>query len=382
MNRRLPRLITSTALCAALAFTVAGCGSDDGTGGTGAAPDASSEAAPGAADAEAFLEENSDNPTSIGLDTPLPAAPETDKSLVALKFATGLGTRGDTAQQAAAEALGWDYSSIDAGQTPASAASAFEAAIAQKPDGILFGGFPAALFAKQIADAKAAGIVVVSTGTGDQSVDGVVADLAGAEQQKLFGKLAAAYFVTEAGSEGRAAVFNFQGFPISDLFSEAFVAQVEEWCPTCTAEIVQQQLADVGTKTPANVVGYLQREPETKYAVFASGDLSSGVTPALRTAGLQGINVLGIVPTEANLAALEAGSEAAWVGFPADVIGWRAIDIFARAFQDADVEAAAEVPLPLQMITKDNVGEILTDDGYYVGVEDYQDQFQKLWQTS
>ena len=144
---------------------------------------------------------------------------------------------------------------------------------------------------------------------------------------------------------------------------------------------MQQQLADVGTKTPSNVVGYLQRKPATKWAVFASGDLSTGVTPALKTAGLQGINVIGIVPTEANLAALKSGTETAWVGYPVDILGWRMMDTLARSFEKADAAAAVNVPLPLQMVTRDNVSSVVSNNGYYTGVANYQDQYKTLWQA-
>lgn len=336
---------------------------------------------PGMRAASAYLDEHVENPSSIGLSAPLRAKSQTGKSVIYLKFPTGVSTRSDDAQRAAAEVLGWDYSNVDAGGTPASAVSAFEAALAKKPDAIIFGGYPAATFTKQIEQAKAEGITVVSSATGDGAVDGVLADLGGGAQQELFGRLTAAYFVTHAGADGEVAAFNFKGFPISDLFTNSFVSAVEEWCPTCKSEIVDQQLADVGTKTPTNVVGYVQRNPSTKWAVFASGDMSQGVGAALKAAGLSGINILGESPTEANLANLKAGAETAWVGYPVDILSWRTMDILARNFEGSDVATVANAPLPLQMLTKDNVSTAVSDNGFYTGVENYQDQFKKLWQV-
>ncbi len=385
MNRRLHRPVGTTALLAALALTATACSSDaDGAGGSGSNSGASVAAAadPGVKAAQAHLDEHLANPKSIGLDTPLPSKPETGKSVINLKVPIGLATRIDEAQKAAATSLGWDYSNVDAGFTPASAASAFEAAIAKKPDAIIFGGFPAAVFTKQIAQAKAAGVAVVSGGTGDPAVDGVLADIAGASQQQLYGKLSAAYFVSKAGPASEAAAFNFKGFPISDLFTNSFVASVKEFCPTCKTEIVQQQLSDIGTKIPANAVGFFQRKPDVKWAVFASGDMATGVVPALKTAGVQGVNIIGITPAEANLAALKSGTETAWVGYPLDILGWRLMDTLARVFTNADAAAAAKVTLPLQMVTQDNVGSAVTDNGYYTGVDGYQNQFKSLWKVS
>lgn len=336
----------------------------------------------GAKAAEAFLAEYTANPTSIGLDLPLKARPEAGKSIVYLLTPPAVSQRSAMANQAAAEALGWTYSNVDAGLTPASAVSAFEAAIAKKPDAIMYGGYPAAVFAKQIQQAKDAGITVVSNATGDGKVDGVLADLGGADTEALYGKLAAAYFVAHAGSKGEAAVFNVSALPILTLFSESFVESVKEWCPTCKTKIVDQQLTDFGTKAPANVVTYLQRNPSTKWTVFSNGDLAQGVNAAMKTAGLNDVNILGEVPTAANLAGIESGSETAWVGYPVDILAWRMMDTLARHFEGSDLDAALAVPLPLQLITKDNATSIVKDDaGYYTAVDDFQEQFTKLWQV-
>ena len=344
--------------------------------------DSSSAPNPGAADARAFLDDYLENPTSIGLETALSAAPDSDRSIIYLLSPGPVAEVASNALATASAEVGWDYSAIAAGATPASAASAFEAAIARGPDAIIFAGYPAATFTKQIADANAAGITVLSNATGDDPVDGVLADIGGRADEEQFGKLTAAYFVSNAGPDDKAVVFNLSAFPILSLFTDAFVASVEDWCPDCEVEVVDQQFGDVGINTPANTVSYLQRNPDVKWAFYANGDLAQGVSAAVKGAGLEGIHIVGEVPTQANLANLATGEEAAWTGYPVDILSWRMIDLLARHFGGDDVAAAAAVTLPLQLITSDNVGDIVTRDGYYIGVDGFEDQFRALWKAS
>ncbi|WP_329067872.1 sugar ABC transporter substrate-binding protein [Amycolatopsis sp. NBC_01480] len=359
-------------------MTVLGCSSPTSSSGS------SADAAPtteGAKQAAAYLADFSANPTSIVLDEPLPARPPAGKSVITLTVPLPVAKRLSDAEEAAAKKLGWDYSSIAAGATPASAVAAFEAALSRKPDAIAFSGYPASLFADQIRKAKAAGIAVVSNATGDGPVDGVVTDVRGTEEAKLYGRRAAAYFVVHSGAKGKAGIFNINAYPILTAFVDGFQEAVRQWCPDCGTEVLNQQLTDPGTTTPNNVVSYLQRHPDAKWVVFSNGDISQGVSPAIRTAGLTGINIMGEVPTEANLANLASKAEAAWVADPVDILGWRVIDILARHFVGADTAKAAKALLPGQVITADNVTHIVVDHGFYVGVEGYQAQFARLWKT-
>lgn len=370
------RAVSAAALLALTAVS-SGC-SSPATSGTTADTAPTTE---GAKQAAEYLKDYSANPTSIVLDEPLPARPPTGKSVITLTVPLPVAKRLSDAEEAAAKELGWTYSSISAGATPASAVSAFEAALSRRPDAIAFSGYPASLFSHQIKKAKAAGIAVVSNATGDGPVDGVIADVRGTEEAKLYGRRAAAYFVVHSGAKGKAAVFNINAYPILTAFVDGFQEAVRQWCPDCTTEVLNQQLTDPGTKTPNNVVSYLQRHPDVKWVVFGNGDISQGVSSALRAAGLTGINIMGEVPTEANLANLAAKTEAAWVADPVDILGWRVMDILARHFVGADVTKAAKVLLPGQVITADNVADIVVDKGFYVGVDGYQGQFAKLWKT-
>lgn len=376
MNRWKRIVGPGAAICAMIVLVACGGSSATGTNS------GSTATTPGMKAASDYLAQYVDNPNSIGITTALSAKPPTGKSVIYLKTPPAVSQRSDAAQAAAAKVLGWQYGSVDAGATPASAISAFEAAISRHPDAIIFAGYPAVVFTKQIQEAKAAGIAVISDATGDKAVDGVLADLGGAAQEALYGRLVAAYFVVNSGGKGKAGIFNISAFPILTLFSDNFKAAVKEWCPDCTTDDQDQQLTDLGTKTPSNVVTYFQRNPQSKWGVFGNGDLAQGVAPALKTAGLSGINIIGEVPTQANLADLKTGTEQAWAGYPVDILSWRMMDLLARHFLGDDLAGPAGIPLPLQLITSKNVSQTVQDNGYYIAVDGYQQQFNKLWLKS
>jgi ribose transport system substrate-binding protein len=369
-------------IAATLALAACGSSSDDSSSAAGSTTTASAAAAssPGLAAAKAYLAKNTNNPTSIGL-PPLAAKPPAGKKIVSLLVSPQpVALRVSNAQAAAAKALGWSYSTVNAGGTQATAVSAFEAALAKHPDAICNCGFPAAYFTKQIRQAKAEGIAVISNTTGDGPIDGIIANVGGAEQEAAYGKLVAAYFVAESDGKGKAVVFNIQAFPILAAFTSSFQDAVKEWCPDCSVDLKDQQLSDIGSKTPQNVASYFQSHPDVKWAVFGNGDLTQGVGAALRTAGVSGVKVVGEAPDEANLKALASGTEAAWAGYPTDILGWATMDALARHFTKSDVAKAVAIPLPGQILTHENIdGAVVDGQGNYQAVAGFEDQFKKLW---
>lgn len=364
---------------AVIALATAACGT--GKTGTSSADGGDETANPGVKAAAAFLAGYSENPGSIGLaGNPLPAKAPSGKTIVSLTLPTPAGQRLASAEGAAAKALGWNFSEISAGTTPDNAVGAFQGALAKHPDAITFSGLPAATFTVQIRQAKTEGIAVLSTVTGEGPVEGVLADIGGAAQEQLYGKLVAAYFVVHSGGKGEAALFTIPGYPILTAFADSFQSAVKEWCADCRTRTLNQQASDIGTRAPLNVVAFLQRNPSVKWAVFATSDLSQGASSAMKVAGLSGVDVIGQVPSQSDLANIKSGAERAWAGYPVDIIGWRAMDVLARHFAGADLSKVLRVLAPAQMITKDNVDSVvLGTQDYYVGVKDYQSQFAALW---
>ena len=372
------RTIFAGAVVIAAVGLLAGCGTvaSSTTGVT------STNANSGSPDAAAFVAKYTANPTTIEFDVPLPSKPQEGISVIELSGVVPANLREAAAEGEAAKALGWQFSTIDVGSTATTAISAFEAAIAKKPNAIVYSGYPASQFAAQIKAAADAGIAVISASTDDAAGNGLTAVMFGNDQLATYGKLSSAYFAANASPGSRAAIFSVSAFPVLQGFTDGFNEGVKEWCSSCSTEVVDQQVSDLGTQVPGNVVSYLQRNPDVKWIAFSNGNFAQGVTAALKAAGITGVNIIGQGGDASNLANLANGSEASWVGYPLAISAWRIIDVLARHFEGADLSDATGVSLPTQILVQSNIAGAVVDNGFYDGVTGYQDQFKKLWHVS
>jgi ribose transport system substrate-binding protein len=368
----------------AASLILAGCSSSDA--GDTAAVAAVDSSDPGVVAAKAYLDSQQANPTTIEIADALSKKPDPGKLVVKLVTPQPVTQVVSDGTKAAAEALGWTYKSIPVAATAEGIQKAFQAALELQPAplGIEVSGYPKVTFAAQLAEAKKRGIAVVSESTTDQpgTDDGIVALLDGPSQVQLWGKAIAAKVVADSNGKAQVAMVSVSAYPILGEFVTGFKNALKEWCPTeCSVTDLDQQATDVGTKTPTAIVSALQRNPKLNYAVFSFGDLTIGLHAALSAAGLNDkVKIAGETATAANLAAVKDGSELAWTGFAAPVLGWRTVDAMARFANGDDLASATTSPLPTQVVTKENIGSILTDKaGFYIGVADYADQFKKLW---
>ncbi len=375
-------LVTGTVVLAA-------CSSAGGTKKSGPATGTTSSAdvVGGVAAAKAYLAENSKNPTNLGLDAKLSKKPATGKYIISLETAQPVSTQKDDAIAAAAKVLGWRYERINVGNGAEDPAKAFAAAIARKPDGIHTSGQPKATYTAQLAAAKSAGIAVISDSTTDSPGGGLISTaLDNSPQVKIWGKMTAAYFVADSDGKGHAAIFNITSFPILTAYEAGFRDAVAEWCPDCKVTSVNEQASDIGTKIPSSVVSTLQRDPSIGYAAFAFGDMTIGVTSALKSAGFGGkVKIMGETPAAANLTGLVNKTEAMWAGFATPILGWRVVDMFARYFNGDDLgPAEQDAALPTQVLTSDNIetAVLSSDKSFYLGIANYPDLFQQLWLVS
>ncbi len=351
------------------------CSSAEGEESTGQAADV--------AGAQAVVDQYEAAPTDLVLDAPLGAAPDAGKYVISIETPQPISSAKNDAIQEAADVLGWRYQRIVMGTDAEAAPKALDQAIALRPDAIHISGTPLTMLTKQIESADAAGIPIVADSIAGPPVDGVIStSLDGDAQVVEWGKMVASQVIADSGGEANVAIFTITDYSILNVFTDAFTEQLKAQCPDCKAELVNQQVTDLGTKTPQSVVSALQRDPSINYALFSFGDLVLGVDAALRGASLQEqVTFAGQTPTPDNLESLRGGDNSVWVGFPVQILGWRVIDMLAREFAGEDLAVADEALLPTQLLNQDNIDSAVLDEdtGYYLGVQDYQDQFQTLW---
>ncbi|MDV6229843.1 MULTISPECIES: sugar ABC transporter substrate-binding protein [Rhodococcus] len=355
---------------------VSACSSSDETTATGEAADV--------AGAQAVADQYEAPPAGLVLTTPLSRAPDSGKYVISIETPQPISSAKNDAIQQAADVLGWRYQRVLMGTDAEAAPKAMDQAIALKPDAIHISGTPLTMLTRQIESADAAGIPIIADSIAGPPVAGVISTaLDGDAQVEEWGKMVASQVVADSDGQANVAIFSITDYSILNVFTDAFTAQLEAQCPDCTTQLVNQQVTDLGTKTPQSVVSTLQRDPTINYAVFSFGDLVLGVDAALRGASLTDqVTFAGQTPTPDNLESLKGGDNSVWVGFPVQILGWRVIDTLARHFNGDDLAAADAAFLPTQLLNSDNIGSAVLDEdtGYYVGVADYQGEFETLWQ--
>ena len=381
MRRTLAAVVavaTSTLAIAACSSSSSSSTSSSTGGGTSASATAAATSA-GMAAATQYEQQFLNTPTSIGITTPLTSKPAGGKLLVGLD--SGLGSAKVLAQywaQAAAD-IGWKYKDLISGSTPSAQQAAMNSAIQLNPAGILTSGIPNSTIQAQLTLAAQKGIWVNSSADTSSPLGAMFdTSIAAPSQLAQWGKMVAAYVVTQ--SQGKAVVQDFQltAFPILLDFDTAFVAAMHQWCSTCKVTTNAVPAASLGTSAlTSQVTSVVTRNPDTNWLIFDLGDLEIGVDAAVKAAGLTGLSIGGLTADTPNIAGLKSGAETVWTAYSLPIVAYRQVDSFARKFGNM---TPLDSPLPTQLITAQNVGSLVNDSaGNYVGVTDYRAQFKKLW---
>lgn len=374
-----------------LGMVGAACGSSSGAptaaskqNSASAGSSATASASPNMAAVEATLSKYSSNPTSIGYDAPLPSAPPKGKLIVALGTPVGIAAAVNQSRAVAAQALGWTLKVIDVGTGPQDPANAFTQALGMKPNAIVYAGYPRALFTQQLAKAKAQHVTVISesdTGPLTPPVDGIDRNAATTD---TLAKISAAKVIADTRGKAHVELFGTTTFPILAAYNSSFQHWMTTWCPTCTVTVNNFQLTDIGTTLPTDVVSVLQRSPSTNYLIFGFGDAMVGVEPAMKSAGLLGkVKIGGAIPDLAQYAALRSGTDAFWVQDTPPWISWRETDMMARSFMGLSLSPPNQAPLPVQILTPQNIGSAqFNSQGYWIGYSGYAAAFKSMWHLS
>lgn len=380
----------------AVALVTTACGgsnppSSDAAAGASAPGSSSSATTDGLSAASALVTKYENAPTSVNAPSPLKTKVPDGSYLVELIGVTPVDQIFARYAKEAATLLGVNIKQIPVSTAADGTQAALQSALALNPapQAIIVPGVPKSTFVNLLAKAKAKNIPIIEDSSSDEAGtgDGIVAVINGPENYQVEGKVMAAKVAVDSGGKAQVALFNIPSFPVLNGFVEGFKAGLKEYCPSgCSVTEVPQLVTDIGRKTPGSVVNTFQRNSKLGYAIFTFGDLSTGVSAALASAGLSSrVKIGGNSPSAANMGELKAGKDLAWIGLPAPIVGYRLVDAFTRIVtkDDAGLTADTTNPMPNQILTPSNIGSAVLDkDGNFNGVSDYQAQFQKVWGLS
>ncbi|WP_261564670.1 sugar ABC transporter substrate-binding protein [Frankia gtarii] len=367
--------------------TSGGGGSGSGGSGSGAATTARAQTGSGAsqpaalAAAQRFVEPYTKAPGWRGPRTSPPVA--ADKHIVFVNTVPGqptLRALGAAAQEAG-RALGWRVTEI-AATKPTDAPDAFDRAIAQKPDGILFGFLDATVYPSVAAALVKSKIptVVVGVVPNKANVDAWthVVDI----DHSLQGRVTAAAAVLDRKADAKLGVLAVA--PGANLSGDTFIAGIKSFLDdNGGGSIVGTKPIDINTLTDPSAVGqaavaFAQANQKLNAFYVGYDGTASSVVPALRQAGvIDRVHVLAHDGDPQNLGWVRAGN-----GQVADVVWaqawatWAAFDDFNRIFNR--VPASTDDGIPLRLFTKDH-----PKDGSepWSGDLDFRARYKSLWKV-
>ena len=326
-------------------------------------------------------------PDSIPLNEPMNTCPPTGKTIIVTENPQAVTRKTNDGLEVGAALLGWTVIRQPVGTGPEDPQKAFDAALDQNPDAVLVSGNPSATFRAQLDRANQLGIPVLISDNGEPvGVDGTTytIGLDDFNQTGGWGQMNADYAASQGAKH--VLVVDLSIYPILHAWTQGVVDELKKISPDTKTTVIDPQVSDlVGGTIPNLIVSELQRSPDIDWVLLSLGDMTTGLDAALRGAGLSDqVNIGGESASTANVAALQKGTEDAWTGFAAEIHGMYRIDALARIFNGEDpTTITGYSDLPTQLLTPDNIGDApLDSEGYYVGISDYKDQFEKLWKAN
>ncbi|WP_261567222.1 sugar ABC transporter substrate-binding protein [Frankia gtarii] len=322
-------------------------------------------------------------PTSIGIDQPLREKPRGGQTIVFLSCETGLCQVLGSGMKDAAHAAGLQYKSLPITlANPATLIAGMQQALQMnpKPVGVVFAGIPEAVWAGQVPAFEKAGVPLIPVAVGEvKTGPAVPAGLDGPVDARAQAAAVANYFIADSNGKGKALAVNVPDVGALKIAIDAFTTTVRKGCTDCVTDTVDLTLAQVASNgvVPA-VVSALQRKPDITYVMTPQGEWTQGLQAAVRAAGLDKVQLIGINPAKFNQQELLTGDSAAFSLLPFKIMAWKGVDIALRHAEGTPVRDSA-VLLPLQLLTKATVG---TPADSIDRPTDYQAQFTKLWKLS
>lgn len=394
---------TLTVGLVAAGLFIAACGGSDDAVSTTAAPttDGSTETTTGAtepqveglASAEALARVEAFRQPVTDLPLNAPVAVEAGKKVFYVQCGVAVCQEIAVGIEAAAAAAGWTYETASHQDTPDTVASAFDAAIAAQPDVILTSGNPREWFASQLATLKETGIPVIAWSLPEvyEPGDGISANLLTQDDYYFYGVLMADYAAATT-TTGKILFVGLPIFPVLSIVQQGFTDEIAKACATCTVEVSEVAVTDIGTNLPGLITSKLQADPELDMIVYAFGGLLFGVPDALEAAGLvDQAKAVSQAGGPMNFGFIASGKhQVAEVALASELLGWRAIDAAARVLagegpgradtpENAVIDGRPDIlsgGLPLQILEADSISD---PTSLWAGVLGFQDKFTALW---
>ncbi|MFC7360381.1 sugar ABC transporter substrate-binding protein [Nocardioides astragali] len=357
----------------ALLLAASACGSESNASSDAPVDNAGLEAA------EATVAKAAVRPTKITVTTPIDKPIPTGKKITFVSCGVEACAIQGPILAEAAGILGWTVDQVATDGSPEKVQGAIDAAIRNGSDAVILNAADRDAYAKQIADAAAAGVQFVTCCSLATTGDGLLFNTATSEQNAPIGDYLAAEVVSDSGGKADALYVNISAFQILAKVGETFEAGMKEYCPSCTVDSLDIPLTSLGKDAPDRIVSYLRSHPDVNYIALSVSDaLGAGLPAALKAAGLADkVTIVGQGGGSQNFADMEAGDIEALV--PTDLYAYDYLMIDALARHWAGVPVGEAGP-QFWLVKKDTAPDDTSKP--FPLVLDTEAQFKALWGKS
>jgi ribose transport system substrate-binding protein len=315
--------------------------------------------------------------------TPLTAKPAGGRNVVYLANSNApTDVTNGKAFSAGAKLLGWTPSTINYAGDPATLSTAIQQAIGNKPKpaAIVISGQDPSRFTNALAQASAAGVPVfdgaVPTDPTGMSAKGLSGVSIGKNFLTTEGQLAADWILRDSKGGADVAIVTLPDQPTLTTADQGFTGELNKYCSSCKVSTINAQITDIGKALPASVVSNLQSNPKIKYLYFPYGDMSIGVSAALKAASLSP-KLVSTTASDGTYADLKAGNMAATLSCSTEVQGFLEADMVARFYDNGQKPVTDDI-VPIQIFDSTNDSSPTLP----ITPADYQAQFEKIWLLS
>ena len=300
--------------------------------------DSTSDASAGPVDnagleaAKATVAKAAVRPTEITVTTPIDKPIPTGKKITFVSCGVeACAIQGPILAEAAAT-LGWTVDQVATDGSPEKVQGAIDAAIRNGSDAVILNAADKDAYAKQIAEAEAAGVQFVTCCSLATAGDGILYNTATDKQNGPIGDDLAAEVVSDSGGKADALYVNISAFQILEQVGKTFEEGMEKYCSSCSVDSIDIPLTSLGKDAPDRIISYLRSHPDVNYIALSVTDaLGSGLPAALKAAGLSDkVTIVGQGGGSQNFADMKAGAIDALVPFDAYSVDYLMIDALAR----------------------------------------------------
>ncbi len=366
---------------------LAACSSSSGGGSTAggsSSSGASSDSAPGVADALATVAKY--RATSDAFTAPGPAFDATSLKggslyYVSLSQAIPVLAREQEGIKQAATALGMSFHVCDGKFQPAQAAACINAAVSAGAKGIFTDSIVIGAVSTAAANAASKGIPIVALsaiGTSTKNVSYV------SNGDELSHMVSASWIVADSGGKAKVLQTGVQddSGAINDITTGS--KPIFDKCTGCNV-VRATYTAQTVPGIPSLISSSLLKNRDRNYGFPQFDFLVPLYKSGVQTAGFT--NKMKIVSTNAVVSSMQlvkSGGQAADAGSNRNYSGWAATDTMARMIKGQTV---APYIVPVRLFDKTNIDSVtLTEaaatSGEWFGSLAYQKDFQKLWGRS